>query len=164
MNAIPSRSDRLSWADTAASTFGRLWGRYTPPLPSHILGLPLAPRKSLAGFIAAAVTGAAIVFSFWTWMGEGVDVPSWSWEQGVIGAGVDDSIVGSTTRGWLREQGFAGVKTGGWVGLAVVSIASGLATAVAESMGASNHFLRLNPAHQFLGLYLLQILGRWTIT
>lgn len=129
--------DSLSWADTSASTFGRLWGRLTPPLPSHILGLPLAPRKSLAGFIAAAVTGAAIVFSFWTWLGEGVDAPSWSWEQGVIGAGVDDSVVGATVKGWLREQGFAGVKTGGWVGLAVVSIASGLATAVAESMGAS---------------------------
>lgn len=130
-------SHRLSWADTSASTFGRLWGRLTPPLPSHILGLPLAPRKSLAGFIAAALTGAAIVFSFWTWLGDGVDAPSWTWEHGVIGAGVDDSIVGTTVKGWLREQGFEGVKTGGWAGLAVVSIASGLATALAESMGAS---------------------------
>lgn len=163
MNVISPRSNSLSWADTAASTFGRLWGRYTPPLPSHILGLPLAPRKSLAGFIAAAITGAAIVFSFWTWMGEGVDVPSWSWEQGVIGAGVDDSIVGSTVRGWLREQGFTGVKTGGWVGLAVVSIASGLATAVAESMGAFlNHVFHLNPTHRSIGLYLLRyrLVGR----
>ncbi|KAI0799995.1 hypothetical protein C8Q74DRAFT_1444007 [Fomes fomentarius] len=63
----------LSWADTAASTIGRLWGAYTPPLPRSIpiipfipfLRLPLAPRKSLAGFLASAFTGAAIAVGFW---------------------------------------------------------------------------------------------------
>lgn len=59
----------LSWADTAASTFGRLWGRYTPPLPRTlpILRLPLAPRKSLAGFLAGSLTGGAIAAGFWGW-------------------------------------------------------------------------------------------------
>lgn len=61
---IPS----LSWADTTASTLGRLWGKHTPPLPSHFPGLkalPFAPRKSLAGFLAATVTGALISLGFW---------------------------------------------------------------------------------------------------
>ncbi|KAI4520234.1 hypothetical protein K525DRAFT_225725, partial [Schizophyllum commune Loenen D] len=58
----------LSWADTAASTIGRAWGRLTPPLPRRtpVLRLPLAPRKSLAGFIGASVTGALIAVGFWT--------------------------------------------------------------------------------------------------
>ncbi|GMK54889.1 hypothetical protein CspeluHIS016_0114750 [Cutaneotrichosporon spelunceum] len=58
----------LSWSDTTASTLGRLWGRYTPPLPPHFPGikfLPFAPRKSLAGFLAASVTGFLIGFGFW---------------------------------------------------------------------------------------------------
>lgn len=64
---------RLSWSDTTASTLGRLWGRYTPPLPSHFPGiklLPFAPRKSLAGFLAATVTGVLICLGFW-WNGSG---------------------------------------------------------------------------------------------
>ncbi|WVQ76943.1 hypothetical protein IAR50_006622 [Cryptococcus sp. DSM 104548] len=63
----------LSWSDTTASTIGRLWGRYTPPLPSHFPGirlLPFAPRKSLAGFLAASVTGFLIGTVFW-WNGSG---------------------------------------------------------------------------------------------
>ncbi|WRT70495.1 uncharacterized protein IL334_007493 [Kwoniella shivajii] len=63
----------LSWSDTTASTIGRLWGRYTKPLPSHVPGiksLKFAPRKSLAGFLAAAITGFLIGISFW-WGGSG---------------------------------------------------------------------------------------------
>ncbi|WWD20525.1 hypothetical protein CI109_105001 [Kwoniella shandongensis] len=63
----------LSWSDTTASTIGRLWGRYTKPLPSHVPGikfLPFAPRKSLAGFLAAMFTTALICITFW-WNGSG---------------------------------------------------------------------------------------------
>lgn len=58
----------LSWSDTTASTLGRLWGRHTPPLPAHVPGLkflPFAPRKSLAGFLAATVTGILIGLGYW---------------------------------------------------------------------------------------------------
>lgn len=58
----------LSWSDTTASTIGRLWGTHTPPLPSHFPGvksLRFAPRKSLAGFLAATVTGIVICIGFW---------------------------------------------------------------------------------------------------
>jgi len=66
--SISPLTHSLSWSDTTASTIGRLWGRYTPPLPPHFPGLkflPFAPRKSLAGFLAATVTGSLISIGFW---------------------------------------------------------------------------------------------------
>ncbi|KAM3425171.1 hypothetical protein BST61_g7130 [Cercospora zeina] len=46
----------LSWCDTAASTFGRLWGKYTPRIRRG---------KSLAGSLAAFVVGVASALLFW---------------------------------------------------------------------------------------------------
>ncbi|KAF1836129.1 hypothetical protein BDW02DRAFT_638123 [Decorospora gaudefroyi] len=50
----------LSWCDTAASTFGRLWGHLTPRVRKG---------KSLAGSIAAGVTGIITAAMWWGWMG-----------------------------------------------------------------------------------------------
>jgi len=99
-NPIPS----LSWADTAACTFGRLYVSHTRKLPARLplLRLPLAPRKSLAGFTAATtITGAAAALGFWGFAAPirngGLDI-SWTWQGGVgqatarkptsVGAGV----------------------------------------------------------------------------
>ncbi|KAG6284781.1 hypothetical protein E4U46_006658 [Claviceps purpurea] len=49
----------LSWCDTAASTFGRLWGRYTPRL---------GRGKSLAGSSAAFLVGVAASFFWYGWL------------------------------------------------------------------------------------------------
>jgi len=49
----------LSWCDTAASTFGRLWGRHTPKIRSG---------KSLAGSIAAMVVGVGTAVLFWDYL------------------------------------------------------------------------------------------------
>ncbi|PHH59672.1 hypothetical protein CDD81_2674 [Ophiocordyceps australis] len=49
----------LSWCDTAASTFGRLWGRYTPRLRRG---------KSLAGSLAAAIVGIMTCSFFYGWL------------------------------------------------------------------------------------------------
>ncbi|KAG5951351.1 hypothetical protein E4U53_003281 [Claviceps sorghi] len=49
----------LSWCDTAASTFGRLWGRYTPRLRRG---------KSLAGSLAACLVGVATSFFWYGWL------------------------------------------------------------------------------------------------
>jgi diacylglycerol kinase (CTP) len=49
----------LSWCDTAASTFGRLYGRYT---------IRLRKGKSLAGTLAAFVTGVFAAVFFWGWL------------------------------------------------------------------------------------------------
>ncbi|KAL9094086.1 MAG: hypothetical protein Q9165_003501 [Trypethelium subeluteriae] len=54
----------LSWCDTAASTFGRLWGRYTPRVRRG---------KSLAGSIAAMITGIATAALFWGVVAPAVD-------------------------------------------------------------------------------------------
>lgn len=113
----------LSWADTAASTFGRLYGQFTPRLParSPILGLPLAPRKSLAGFVAAAITGAAVAVGFWSFVAplrEQKPELSWTWEGGVGRAFANsDSKMFS-----------------GWTGITTIGIVAGLVTAVAEAL------------------------------
>ncbi|KAG2033346.1 hypothetical protein BDR03DRAFT_693611 [Suillus americanus] len=121
--AIPcsSYSNSLSWADTAASTFGRLWGPLTPPLPARLLGLPLAPRKSLAGFIAASLTGAAVAAGFWTYFGPMRDNLTWSWD-----AGVSSMFSGGSAEG--------GKVFSGWAGLAVVTVCAGLFSGVAEAL------------------------------
>ena len=112
-------SSSLSWADTAASTIGRLWGRLTPPLPRRlpVLQLPLAPRKSVAGFIAGSLTGAIIVAGFWGFLGLSGNIdPMWTFEQGVA-----------------SEPGTS--SFGGWLGLGLISVVSGLVSGVAEALG-----------------------------
>ncbi|KAK1761070.1 hypothetical protein QBC47DRAFT_369014 [Echria macrotheca] len=49
----------LSWCDTAASTFGRLYGRYTPRIRRG---------KSLAGSLAAFLVGVGTSAWFWGWL------------------------------------------------------------------------------------------------
>ncbi|OTB14869.1 hypothetical protein K445DRAFT_23392 [Daldinia sp. EC12] len=49
----------LSWCDTAASTFGRLYGKYTPRIRRG---------KSLAGSSAAFLVGVATAGWFWGWL------------------------------------------------------------------------------------------------
>ncbi|KAK3902584.1 hypothetical protein C8A05DRAFT_15374 [Staphylotrichum tortipilum] len=49
----------LSWCDTAASTFGRLYGRYTPRIRKG---------KSLAGSLAAFIIGVGTSVFFWGWL------------------------------------------------------------------------------------------------
>lgn len=46
----------LSWADTAALTVGRFWGKYTPQV---------MPGKSLAGCIASFLTGVVLCYLFY---------------------------------------------------------------------------------------------------
>ncbi|KAF2749363.1 hypothetical protein M011DRAFT_398693 [Sporormia fimetaria CBS 119925] len=50
----------LSWCDTAASTFGRLWGHRT---------WRVRKGKSLAGTVAACVTGVITASLYWGWLG-----------------------------------------------------------------------------------------------
>lgn len=49
----------LSWCDTAASTIGRLYGRYTPRIRRG---------KSLAGSFAAFLVGVITAIYFWGWL------------------------------------------------------------------------------------------------
>ncbi|KAF8188034.1 hypothetical protein BJ912DRAFT_968981 [Pholiota molesta] len=110
----------LSWADTAASTFGRLYGSATRKLPARVpyIGLPFAPRKSLAGFTAATLTGAAIAFGFWGLIAPirngGRDI-TWAWTGGVrdvVPNGEPTSLGGGGPLGLLVLSVFAGVVSG----------------------------------------------------
>ncbi|KAJ8455332.1 hypothetical protein ONZ45_g18975 [Pleurotus djamor] len=128
----------LSWADTAASTIGRMFGSLTPPLPARlpILRLPLAARKSLAGFIAACVTGAAIAIGFWTWIApirhSSEDI-SWSWDDGVSSALVNPALK-ETCQGLLGSACSLGSATSGWIGLGLIGVMAGLVSGVAEAL------------------------------
>lgn len=53
----------LAFADTSASTVGRVFGRYTAKLPSP----PFGEKKSLAGFIAAFAAGSLVSWLIWGW-------------------------------------------------------------------------------------------------
>lgn len=106
----------LSWCDTAASTFGRLWGRYTPRLRRG---------KSLAGSAAAAVVGLMTAVVFWGWAvptyGHGDEGFMFKGKLGLPVA-LKDSI------GLKKGQ----AEVGGWVALGVVSVWSGLVASASE--------------------------------
>ncbi|SCZ88774.1 BZ3500_MvSof-1268-A1-R1_Chr2-1g04629 [Microbotryum saponariae] len=53
----------LSLCDTTASVFGRLYGKYTPKLPFS--GTLFGRKKSLAGTLAAVMTGTLAAYYFW---------------------------------------------------------------------------------------------------
>ncbi|MCJ1473708.1 hypothetical protein MMC13_002359 [Lambiella insularis] len=107
----------LSWCDTAASTFGRLYGRYTPRVRRG---------KSLAGSAAAAIVGVAAAGLFY-----GVLVPRYF--------GFEDTFMfkGTLTLPDVAKQslGLTGGgqgMTGGWLALGVISLWSGLVASVSE--------------------------------
>lgn len=98
----------LSWVDTAASTFGRAWGKHTPSI---------RPGKSLAGTFAAAVVGA-LTAGFW-W---GILVPG----TPLYASDPVDSVM------WAGRLAIGNVElTGGWA-LAAMSVLTGLVASASE--------------------------------
>lgn len=120
----------LSWADTNASTFGRLWGRKTRALPRSFLGLPFAPRKSLAGFVAASLTGSLTAVTFWGWFAPLANRPevSWTWDDGFSAP----FSTGDYAFGYVETQN--PLNFGGWGGLGIIGISAGLVSGVAEAL------------------------------
>ena len=105
----------LSWCDTAASTFGRLYGRYTPRIRKG---------KSLAGSAAAAVAGVMTAIAFWGWA-----VPKFGYDDGFLFRGqlslpevVREPLKLTSEQGTVR----------GWVALGIVSLWSGLVASASE--------------------------------
>lgn len=107
----------LSWCDTAASTFGRLYGRYTPRIRRG---------KSLAGSAAAATVGALTAGFFWGWM-----VPRYGFDDGFM-------FRGTLTLPALVREGFLGPTTEsrgsveGWIALGIVGLWSGFVASASE--------------------------------
>lgn len=94
----------LSWCDTAASTFGRLWGRYTPRIRSG---------KSFAGSFAAFVVGALSAGLFLGWV-----VPSTA-----------DRAGGVAWEGRLR---LGSAEVTGGLAVGIMSVVTGLVASVSE--------------------------------
>ncbi|KAK5955267.1 Diacylglycerol kinase [Knufia fluminis] len=110
----------LSWCDTAASTFGRLYGRYT---------IRLRRGKSLAGSLAAMATGIFAAWFFWGWLaprtGPFVDDPA----EGFMFRGV--LSLPTYVRGLLGWSEEAGTIRG-TAAVAVMSVSTGLIASFSE--------------------------------
>ena len=107
----------LSWCDTAASTVGRLYGRYTPRIRKG---------KSLAGSAAAAVVGMMTAGLFW-----GLVVPKyWGYEKGFMFQGTLG--LPEVAKAGLRLSGTERGTVGGWLALGVMSLCSGIVASASE--------------------------------
>lgn len=110
----------LSWCDTAASTFGRLYGKYT---------IRLRKGKSLAGSVAACFTGVVAAWFFWGWLaprtGPFPDDPA----EGFMFKGVL-SLPQQVKEmlGWKSDEGVITGKTA----LTVMSASAGLIASFSE--------------------------------
>ena len=154
-HAFNSSLYSLSWADTAASTIGRLWGAYTPPLPRSLplipylpfFRLPLAPRKSLAGFLAGSITGAAIAVGFWGFFYPVRDaqlliqLPSTDALAAVYDVLPEAAAV--AVKHGVRWMQSLTVPVGKWAGLTLLGVVSGLISGTAEALGTFRR--RLGP-------------------
>lgn len=112
----------LSWCDTAASTFGRLWGKYTPRIRRG---------KSLAGTLACFTVGVVTAALFWgviaARMTEGYDEGENSFAfQGTL-----------TLPALLREKLGLGLRQAtidGPLALATLSVITGLVVSGSEAI------------------------------
>lgn len=98
----------LSWCDTAASTFGRLWGRYTPKI---------RPGKSFAGSFAAFVVGALSAGLFLGWV-----VPTTADRVGGVA--------------WEGRLNIMGTEVTGGLAVGLMSVMTGLVASVSEVVDA----------------------------
>ena len=109
----------LSWCDTAASTFGRMYGRYTPRLRRG---------KSLAGSTAAFLVGVATAAWFWG---------SFSQTVGPMPGDEDFMFKGTlrlpaTVVSYLGWDDSAKTSMSGALALGVVSLWSGFVASASE--------------------------------
>ena len=112
----------LSWCDTAASTFGRLWGHRT---------WRVRRGKSLAGSIAALITGVITAGLFWGWLAPLMPA---SYDSGPNAFAFQESLTLPTQvrelLGWSEEQS----SITGVVALGAVSLWAGIVASVSEAI------------------------------
>ncbi|KAL2834905.1 hypothetical protein BDW59DRAFT_136791 [Aspergillus cavernicola] len=118
----------LSWCDTAASTFGRLYGRYT---------FNLRKGKSLAGTMAAWVVGVVTAAAFWGFFVPYVGTFPNDPEGAYMFTGRLNLLPDSAKRllGWTvstASDSETGSAITGSLALGVMSVVSGLVAAGSE--------------------------------
>jgi diacylglycerol kinase (CTP) len=132
----------LSWCDTAASTFGRLYGRYT---------IRLRKGKSLAGSLAAFLVGIFVAAFFWGWLAPRT-APK-------IGEPVDAFMFQERLTLPIQMKYYLGLKSNegiftGTPALIVMSLMSGLIASISE-------FIDLWGWDDNLTIPILSGLGLW---
>jgi diacylglycerol kinase (CTP) len=111
----------LSWCDTAASTFGRLWGHRT---------WRVRKGKSFAGSLAAGVTGIITALVFWGWLG-----PLMShYNQGKNEFAFQGYLALPSKARELFGLDLSQASIGGPVALGVMSVWSGIVASTSEAI------------------------------
>lgn len=112
----------LSWCDTAASTFGRLYGRYTPRVRKG---------KSLAGTLAALITGVGTAVVFWGYL-ESMVPAEWNSGENSFAFKGELSLSSQVKNvlGWSDSQG----NISGGLALGVMSFWAGIVGSVSEAV------------------------------
>lgn len=110
----------LSWCDTAASTVGRLYGRYTPRIRKG---------KSLAGSAAACAVGMATAAAFWGWLAPRTGpFPDDPLNAFMFTGRLQLPKLIRTSLGWTTAQ----ASIGGPLALGVMSLWTGVVASVSE--------------------------------
>lgn len=112
----------LSFCDTAASTFGRLYGKYTPRIRKG---------KSLAGTLAAFVFGIASALLFYLYFGPRVPA---AWNSGVNSFAFDGHLTLPLQARQALNLSKAQATITDVPALAVMSIWAGLVASVSEAI------------------------------
>lgn len=111
----------LSWCDTAASTFGRLWGHLTPRVRKG---------KSLAGSIAACVTGVVTAALFWGWLG-----PLYSdYNTGDNAFAFQGILALPAQAREVLHLDVAQASLTGWLALGAMSVCAGIVASASEAI------------------------------
>ena len=110
----------LSWCDTAASTFGRLYGRYTPRVRKG---------KSLAGSLACFVFGVGASAFFWGFVAPRTDG---RFDQGVNSFAYQGRLTLPSPAREAMGLSIRQATVEGGLALVVLSLASGLIASVSE--------------------------------
>ncbi|KAF2215853.1 hypothetical protein CERZMDRAFT_34287 [Cercospora zeae-maydis SCOH1-5] len=112
----------LSWCDTAASTFGRLWGKYTPRIRRG---------KSLAGSLAAFVVGVASALLFWGFIAS--KTPE-EYHQGVNSFAFQGVLTLPAPASEYLGLDLKQATIAGPVALGVMSVVAGLIASISEAI------------------------------
>ena len=143
-------SEYINHAPTSKSPLGPITLPRSLPLIPYVpfFRLPLAPRKSFAGFIAGSATGAAIAIGFWGFCYPVRDAQlafhlptpeTLAVVSDVIPEGVSYALEASVE--WLRN---VDLPLGRWIGLTTLGVVSGLISGTAEALGTSHHSATLS--------------------
>ncbi|KAJ5103555.1 hypothetical protein N7532_004084 [Penicillium argentinense] len=134
----------LSWCDTAASTVGRLYGRYTPRL---------RPGKSLAGTLAAWFVGVVTAATFWGWFVPYIGTFPNDPEDAFMFTG-RLNLLPNCVRGLLGWRPSSSGVISGPLALGVMSVVSGV-------VAAGSEFIDLWSWDDNLTIPVLSGLGLW---